>query len=168
MREDECGERDYIQCALEQLLMVIWDFKFFDEYLCKIKASHCLCARISIHRFFHTRRLFLSFSLSQGINSSILGLHLNILPLLNHRAITTLRISASVPMGILNPSHHRLIPMSSHAVRSEGMFLRRLVIDKQLSMLSIALGFVPRCSDDAEPAAPAALRFAEYDVDLLE
>ena len=148
--------------------MVIWDFKSFDEYLCKIKASHGLYAKISIHRSFHTRCFFLSLPLSQGTDSFILGLHLNILPLLNHRAITTRRISALVPMDILNPSHHRLISMPSHAVRSEGMFLRCLVIDKQLSMLSIALWLVLRCSDDAEPAAPAALRFVKYDVNLLK
>jgi hypothetical protein len=48
------------------------------------------------------------------------------------------------------------------------MFFRGLIVNKQLSVLSITLRLVLGCLNDAEPAAPAALCFAEDDIDLFE
>ena len=48
------------------------------------------------------------------------------------------------------------------------MFLSRLVINKQLSMLSIAKRLLLGGLDNAEPATPAALGLLEYVVDFFQ
>jgi hypothetical protein len=53
-------------------------------------------------------------------------------------------------------------------MRSSSMFLSRLVINKQLSMLSIAKRLVLGGLDNAEPATPAALGLLEYVVDFFQ
>jgi len=53
-------------------------------------------------------------------------------------------------------------------MRSSSMFLSRLIINKQLSMLSIAKRLVLGGLDNAEPATPAPLGFLEYVVDFFE
>jgi len=93
-----------------------------------------------------------------------------ILPLFKHRAITTFHFPSPVPIkiNILHTSNHRFVSSTSHTIRPESMFFRRFIVDKQLSVLSIAQRLILGCINDAEPAPPATLCFAEYDVDFFE
>lgn len=85
-------------------------------------------------------------------------------PLLKHRTINTLRFSRPkrICINILHTSNLGLSPLPSNTMRSSSMFLSRLVINKQLPMLSIAKRLVLGGLDNAEPATPAALGFLEY------
>lgn len=79
---------------------------------------------------------------------------------------TTLRTIPTHLINILHAPTPRLI--MRHASRTRSMFLRILIINKQLTILAIPSRLVPCNSHDVEPAGQSAFGLAEDVVDFLE